>query len=151
MKKRGLRGFLLGVMVLTIGVSFAYADGQIKLVANTTLVENGEALGVSLLMSGSGFYDVYAGLTGGIIKQQYFLFTNDGGLVPFIDFASLPKLRENLNMSNLFAKDKVIHLLPKLQFMNTKDFKGNYLFFVALCTPGQLDFVKFESITIDIQ
>jgi len=127
----------------------AFSQGQIKIVVNSTNIEAGQALGATLLLKGSGNYDVYAALTGGVLGSSLFMFTQDGALVPFS--STMPKLRSNINISDLSVEQRMISLLPKFDIMDTSALKGIYTFYVALCTPGKLDFTELDFIKVEIQ
>ena len=133
---------------LIFSVAITFAGEKIKVVVNNELVEAGEDLGASLVLNGTGTYDVYAAVTGGALGNDLYMFTSTGGLIPLGD--TMPKLRENLNIGTLSTKDSIISLLPKM-VLGGVSLNGIYTFYVALCTPGQLDFTDLDFISVTIQ
>lgn len=127
----------------------AFSQGQVKVVVNSTAIEAGEALGATLLLNGDGSYDVYAALTGGVLGSLLYMFNEQGLLVPFS--SPMAKMRSNINLSTLSVDDKIISLLPKFDLLDTAGLKGDYTFYVALCTPGNLDFTDLDFIQVQIK
>ena len=147
MKKRKM------ILMWVVGFLFfsaipTFAGGAIKVAVNDALVEAGEELAVNFVLNGDGRYDVYAAFTGGALGSTLFMFTPTG-LAPLA--GSMPKFRENIDIGSLSVKERILTLLPKIPFTDTTGLKGVYTFYVALCTPGQLDFTAFDFIQVEIQ
>ncbi len=149
--KNGMLSILCLCLCLCM-TGIASAGGKAKVVVNDQMVEKGEEVGALVILDGDGSYDVYAALTGGVFGEQLMIFQEDGGMVPFNgDFASLPRLRTNLNLGSLSVEDKIITLIPKVPLVDTSSLRGTYTFIVALCTPGQLDFPVFDQLSVEIK
>jgi len=127
----------------------AFSQGQIKVVVNSTTIEAGESLGATLLLNGDGSYDVYAAITGGALGSSLFMFNEQGALVT--SASPLAKIRSNIDISTLSVEEKIIALLPKFDLLDTASLKGVYTFYVALCTPGNLDFTELDFIQVEIK
>ncbi len=124
---------------MAIGLSFssgmAAAVGEITVVANDTLIKQGEELSAIVALNGDGRYDVYVGLTGGILNTYIFAFDANGGLILWDGKGAPAKLRENIDLASLSVKEKVIKLFPRLPL--SSDLAGTYSIYAVLSAPGQ--------------
>jgi len=136
---------------LSASFSFAYAEGQVAVLNNDNILEQGEEIGAMLVVNGDGRYDVYAAVSGGILAENIFVFGKDGALVPWIPGSDImpPKLLDNVEISSLSVNERMIQLLPKLP--HSDDLKGTYVFFGVLCTPGTIDLKVVDVQQIEIK
>ncbi|MBF0102328.1 MAG: hypothetical protein HQK77_15610 [Desulfobacterales bacterium] len=142
---------LLFIMWGILSASTLYAEGMLKLVVRDRVIEPGEELAIYLLLNGSENYDVYAALTGGALQDQVFMVDQQAMFIPFNPNEPLPKLRDNLNLSQLSIKDKIITLIPKFLFKDTVAFQGMYTFYGVLCSPGTLNFIEVQTVQVEIK
>lgn len=136
-------------LLITMTAQVVFAAGSLKLAVSNQTIESGEDLGAVLLLNGDGNYDVYAAITGGILQNALLMFTSGGGLA--MAAADLPKLMDNVNIGSLEINDKIIELLPKFSVDDGASLAGTYYFYVALCTPGQFDFIVVDMVTVTIE
>lgn len=123
-------GFAASFSVLS---SVSYAVGNIAVVTNDTKIESGEELGITLVIGGTGTYDVYGAVTGGMLGPNIFVFNPDGSLLLWDGVTPPAKLRENVTIENLETKDKVISLLPRIPL---NGLTGTYAAFGVLVPAG---------------
>lgn len=142
--------FILVCMALfiTVTAQTVLAAGAVKVAVSSQTLGTGEDLGAVLLLGGDGNYDVYAAITGGLLQEALYMFTPTGILPATAE--ELPKLRENVDLAGLSVNDKIIQLLPKFS-VDAAALAGVYSFYVALCTPGQLDFVALDMVQVEIK
>jgi len=131
--------------------SVSYAVGNIAIVTNDTKIESGEELGITLVLGGSGTYDVYGAVTGGILGASFFVFDENSNLLPWDGSGPPPKLRSNVTIENLSTSDKIIPLLPRIP---VGGLSGNYAAFGVLVPAGanvmeNLDNLDMTTIVID--
>jgi len=126
-----------------------FSQGAIKVIANNSTIEAGQSLGAALLLNGSGSYDVYAAIGGGVFGNTLHMFSQGGVFTPLA--GTMPKLKSNINIGSLSTKEKIISLLPKMSLPDTSALKGTYTFYAALCTPGSLDFTEFDAFHFEIK
>jgi hypothetical protein len=138
-------GFAAG---LSLSPGIATAAGQIAVVSNDTDVDSGEEFGATLVLSGDGRYDVYAGVTGGVFGEMIYAFTPTGDFIPVDWIAPPPKLKDNVELSQLSVKERIISLLPKIPLAG---YAGSYIIYVGLTTPGQLDFPIFDALEVEVK
>ena len=155
MKKRQIgklipKGLLtLGIAIgLSLSAGIATAQGEIAIVANDTEVGPGEKFSAILVLNGTGRYDVYAGITGGVFGNSIFAFDDTGGLIQWVPPALPPKLMDNVNLANQATEEKIRILVPRILL---DGFGGSYVLLAALSTPGQLDFPVLDDLKVDIE
>jgi len=132
---KGLLTFgIIGSLSLSSGIT--YAAGNVAVVSNATVVKAGEELGISVVLDGDGSYDVYIGITGGIFENDFIAFDANSELVTWQPPTLPAKLRNNINIANLSAKDKIIELFPRISL---DEYAGNYSVYAVLTKPGKFD------------
>ena len=149
-KKRSPKGLLKWGLAagLSLSTGVATAAGQIAVVTNDTNVEQGEQFGATVVLNGDGRYDVYVGLTGGVLGSSILAFDAEGNLVPW-DGTGLPaKLRDNVDLASLSVKEKIISLFAR---MPLDGLAGSYTFYGALGTPGQLEFPIVDVLEVEVK
>ena len=141
--KKNLRYTAISKGLLTFGMAIGLslssgmtaAAGQIVVTANDTVVETGEEFSAIVALNGDGRYDVYVGITGGILGTTIATFDTNRGIIPWVPAEGAPvKLRDNVDLASLSIKDKIIPLFSKQSFDAAA---GNYLIYAVLSAPGQ--------------
>lgn len=127
----------------------AMAAGKIAILSNDVNVDTGEEFGATIVLSGDGQYDVYAGVTGGVFGQDLFAFAPTGEFV-LVDWVTPPpKLKDNVELSQLSVKERIISLLPR---MPLDGLGGTYIIYVGLTKPGQFpDFPIFDYLAVEVK
>ncbi|MBF0199882.1 MAG: hypothetical protein HQK66_00945 [Desulfamplus sp.] len=153
--KRKFYVALVVFVILLFGSDGAFAQGKARLAVPHLSLGAGQELGAVVILSGTGNYDLYAAVTGGVLGDELYLFRGTLDLVPLSssvsDTASLgiPKLMENLNFESLSVADRIVTLIPKLTITDGS-LAGIYTFFVALTSPGRDDF-QHDTLTVEIK
>ena len=136
------------ILVLLLGVfvaSNALAAGQVKLVPNDSVVDEGEPVGVYMVLSGDGVYDVYVTLTGGLLGEALFYFKPD--LYQFELFTPVA-YRSGLDLASLSVDDKLLYILPEIELPGIP---GVYTFRAFLANPGDTTPVAEDSISVELK
>lgn len=136
-------------LLFTVVAHTAFA-GSAKLAVSNMAIESGEELGVAVVLGGTGKHDVYAAFTGGLLGNELFLFNGGPSVFQHIS-QGLPKLMDNVDIESLSADKSIITLLPKFQVADGASLAGIYTFYVALATPGTMNFVSFDTIAVEIK
>lgn len=137
-------------LLLTVSAHTAVAAGSAKLAVPNLTIQSGQDLGAVVLLGGTGKYDVYAAFTGGLLGNELFLFNGGPSVFQHIS-QGLPKLMDNVDIEPLSADKRIITLLPKFPVADGASLAGLYTFYVALATPGTMDFVSLDTITMEIK
>ncbi|MBF0469602.1 MAG: hypothetical protein HQK61_12080 [Desulfamplus sp.] len=137
-------------LFLTVATHSAFAAGSAKLAVSKLTIQSGEELGAVVVLGGTGKYDVYAAIAGGILGNSIYLFTGPFQMVDASQ-GGLPKLMDNADIGSLSAEKRIITLMPKFAVPDGTSLAGDYTFFVALTTPGKFDFNIVEAVTVTIK
>ncbi|MCP4699972.1 MAG: hypothetical protein GY862_24440 [Gammaproteobacteria bacterium] len=141
-----------GAAVALLGFSGAVsAAGQVAIVINDTVIEEGEEVGITLVLNGDGHYDVYAAVTGGALGSDIHVFGPGGVPILWTPDQNVPKLLDDVDLGSLAVKDKIIQLVPKIEIPLGSGLEGEYTFYGALSTPGQMDFPILDAVPIKVR
>ena len=139
-------GFAAGLLFST---ATATAAGQIAMVSNDTTIEPGEEFSATVMLNGEGQYDVYFGVTGGVLGETIHALDANGALIPWKPEAGPPaKLRDNVDLASLSVEQKNIAVFSGIRL---DGLTGSYTLYAALSTPGQLDFPVIDVLKVEVK